>query len=60
MSKGLTIFAMVVAVLIIVLFSLDLAIKFPFRRANWMLDTAFIISAVGLGFISWTTFKELK
>lgn len=60
MPKGLTIFAMVIAVLVIVLFSLDLAIQIPFRRANWLLDTAFVVSAIGLGFISWTTFKELK
>lgn len=60
MAKGLTIFAMVIAVLILVLFSLDLAIKIPFRRASVLLDVIFAISAAGLGYISWSTFKELK
>ena len=60
MAKGLTIFAMVIAVLVLVLFSLDLAIGIPFRKASVLLDIVFAISAAGLGYISWSTFKELK
>lgn len=60
MAKGLTIFAMVIAVLVLVLFSLDLALGIPFRKANIFLDIIFAISAAGLGYISWATFKELK
>ncbi len=60
MTKGLTIFAMVIAVLVLVLFALDLAVGIPFRKANMMLDIVFTISALGLGYISWSTFNELK
>jgi hypothetical protein len=49
---------MVIAILILVLFLLDLAVKFPFQRINWMMDVTFVLCAVGLGYISWTTLRE--
>jgi hypothetical protein len=60
MAKGLTIMSLVVAILLFVLFGLDLIIGVPFRKASVLLDIAFVISALGLGIISWTTFRELK
>ena len=60
MAKGLTIASMVIAVLILVLFGLDLAASIPFRRASMMLDIVFVICALGLGYISWVTFKEVR
>ncbi len=60
MAKGLTIISMVIAVLVLVLFALDLAIKIPFDRVNMAMDIAFVISALGLGYISWSTYKEVK
>lgn len=60
MAKGLTIISMVIAVLVLVLFALDLAIKIPFDRVNMGMDIAFVISALGLGYISWSTYKEVK
>ena len=60
MAKGLTIISMVIAVLVLVLFSVDLAIKIPFRRANMVMDIVFVICALGLAYISWTTYKEVK
>jgi len=60
MSKILTIIGMVVAAFILILFALDLAIGFPFMRASFLLDVAFVISAALLGYLSWTTFRELE
>ncbi len=59
MPKALCIFGMTVAGLLLLLFGLDLAIGAPFNGANKMLtDIPMIIAAVGLGFISFTTFRE--
>ena len=58
MSKGLCIMGIVVAVLVLLVFGLDAAIGFPFRRGDWMLDLGFLASAAILGYISWTTLKE--
>jgi len=59
MAKGLTIMAMVVAVLVLLLFALDLAIRFPFRRADTMMDVIFAICALTLGYLSWSAFKDI-
>jgi hypothetical protein len=58
MSKGMTIAGMVVSVLIFILFALDLVLKFPFRQASLAMDIAFVICALGLGFLSWSTWRE--
>ena len=60
MAKGLTIMSMVIAVLILLVFALDLATQIPFRRANWVMDLVFVICAIGLGYISWVTYQEVK
>jgi hypothetical protein len=59
MPKALCIFGMVVAVLMLLIFGLDIAIGVPFRGAQpWMMDLPLILCAAGLGYISWTTFRE--
>jgi hypothetical protein len=60
MPKALTISGMVIAVLILLLFTLDLAAKMPFQRANLMMDIVFLVSGAILGYLSWTSFRELK
>ncbi|MCA9265725.1 MAG: hypothetical protein KDA60_17810 [Planctomycetales bacterium] len=60
MAKGLTIASIVVALLIFLLFALDLATGFPFRRASKAMDIAFIFCALGLGYISWTAFRDIR
>ncbi|MCA9189338.1 MAG: hypothetical protein R3E01_34700 [Pirellulaceae bacterium] len=60
MAKGLTITAMIIAVLILVLFAMDLIISFPFQKAKPMMDIAFVVCALGLGYISWLTLKEVR
>ena len=58
MPKALCLTGMVIAVLVLVLFLLDLAVAIPFSRANLVMDIAMLVSALMLGFISWTTFRE--
>ncbi len=60
MAKGLTIMSLVIAALILLLFALDLVLAVPFRGASKMLDIVFVICALGLGYISWSTFKEIR
>jgi len=49
---------MVIAILILVLFLLDLAVKFPFNRINAVMDITFVLCAVALGYVSWSTLRE--
>jgi hypothetical protein len=63
MPKVLCISGLSVAAVMFVLFSWDL-ISFvapawaPFKGASKLMDMAFVISAVGLAYISWMTWKE--
>ncbi len=58
MPKVLCMTGMVIAILILVLFSLDLAVKFPFQRISTLMDVMFVLCASGLGYISWATLRE--
>lgn len=60
MAKGLTIMAVVIAILLLIVFGLDLAIGVPFRKASVLMDIGFIVCALGLGLLSWSAFRELK
>ena len=59
MGKGMTIAGMVVAAVIFILFAIDLAVGFPFQKASKGMDVSFIICAIGLGILSWTTMRDL-
>jgi threonine/homoserine/homoserine lactone efflux protein len=58
MPKALCITGMVVAILVLILFLVDLAIGVPFKRASTTLDVVFMISAMVLAYMSWSTLKE--
>ena len=58
MPKALCMSGMVVAILIAILFLLDLAIKFPFERVSILMDASLLICAAILGLISWFTLRE--
>jgi hypothetical protein len=60
MPKALCLVGTVVAVLLLLMFGLDLAVQFPFRRASMVMDIGGLVSAVVLGYVSWTTLKEQK
>jgi hypothetical protein len=58
MAKGMTIAGLVIAVLIFILFGMDLVLKIPFKRASLPMDVAFVICAAGLAFLSWSTLRD--
>ena len=58
MPKVLCLTGMVIAILILVLFLLDLAVAFPFSRISMFMDITFVVCAVGLGYVSWSTLRE--
>jgi hypothetical protein len=51
---------MVVAALILVLFVLDLAIGFPFKKASMLMDVGFVICALALAYLSWSSWRDVK
>lgn len=58
MPKALSISGIVVAVVLLLLFGLDLAIQFPFSRKSPAIDIGFVIAASILAYLSWSTFRE--
>jgi hypothetical protein len=60
MPKALCIVGIVVAVLLLLLFGLDLAIGFPFGRQSIIMSVGFVLSSLVLASLSWLTFKEQK
>ena len=61
MPKVLCISGLSIAAVLFVLFTWDLASPLwlaPFKKASRLMDIAFILSAAGLGYISWITWKE--
>ena len=60
MSKAMTIFGMVVAGLLALVFALDMALGIPFEGASWGMDIGALTSALILGYISYSTFREQR
>jgi hypothetical protein len=60
MSKALCLVGTVVTVLLLLVFGLDLALGFPFRRVSPTMDIGLLLCSVALGYASWTTLKEQK
>ena len=60
MSKVLCYSGIATAVMLMILFSMDLALGVPFKKADTLMDIIFLVSSMGLGFISWLTLRELK
>ena len=58
MPKALCMSGLVVAGLVIILFTADLAVGVPFKRASVMMDVSLLCSAALLGVISWFTLRE--
>jgi len=49
---------MVVAALVLAVFGLDLATGIPLHQASMLMDGAFIVFALILGYLGWTTYRE--
>jgi hypothetical protein len=60
MPKALTIGGMVVSAVLLLLFGLDLAIEIPFQRISPLMDIGVVICALMLGYMSWTTLREIR
>ena len=58
MPKALCFAGMAVSALVLILFTLDLAVGIPLGRANIVMDIVFILCALGLGYSSWSTLQE--
>lgn len=58
MAKALTIFGMVVAGLVALVFIADLAVGVPFQGASTTMDIGAIIGAGVLGYLAWDAFRE--
>ncbi|MBN1393751.1 MAG: hypothetical protein JW959_01785 [Pirellulales bacterium] len=60
MPKALCIVGTVVAVLLLLVFGLDLVVGIPFHRTSMVMDVGCVICSLALGYISWATLKEQK
>jgi hypothetical protein len=60
MPRALTFFGLVVAGLIALAFGFDLALQFPFSGASRTMDICFVITALILAYLSWTTLREQR
>ena len=58
MPKMLTICGMIISVLVLLIFGLDLAIGQPFQKISMVMDVGFVVAAILLAYMSWTTFRE--
>ncbi|MBN2579279.1 MAG: hypothetical protein JXB10_09835 [Pirellulales bacterium] len=59
MQKALCIFGMVVAVLILLIFGLDLITDYPFHGSlKWTMDLPMVICALLIGYLGWSTLRE--
>ena len=60
MPKAFCITGAVVAILLLLVFGIDLGTGFPFDRESWLLDLAMVLCSGMLGYLSWSTFRTLK
>ena len=59
MPKALTITGMIISGLLLLVFGLDLAIEYPFGRTSMLMSISFVIFSLVLGYLSWSTWREL-
>ena len=59
MPKTLCITGMVVAILLLLVFGADLAMGFPFLRESLAMDIGLAACSVMLGYLSWSTLRQL-
>jgi hypothetical protein len=60
MAKAMSIAGMVIAGLILVAFTADLALGIPFGGVQMITDLGFIVGAGMLGYLSWNAFRDSK
>jgi hypothetical protein len=67
MPKALCLTGLVIAILVFLIFFLDLLFGMfgllniaPFKMSSVRMDIIFILCSIGLGYLSWSSFRELK
>ncbi len=60
MAKAMSIAGMIVAGLLALVFTADLAVAIPFSRVGPLTDVGFMVSALILGYLSWNAFRDSK
>lgn len=67
MPKALCLTGLVIAILVFLIFFFDLLFGMlgmpsiaPFKMSSVTMDIIFILCSAGLGYLSWTSFRELK
>jgi hypothetical protein len=58
MPKALSIMGMLVAILVLLVFALDLALGIPFGGASTAMDIGMVLGGAILGYLSWAAFRE--
>jgi hypothetical protein len=58
MLKVLCVVGAIVAILLLIVFGLDLVSGFPFDRVSSVMDVGFLFCSLVLGYVSWTTLME--
>ena len=58
MQKALCMVGMAVAIILVILFLLDMIAGIPFRQASFLMDALMLVCAAGLAYVSWSTFQE--
>jgi hypothetical protein len=60
MPKAFAILGLIVGLCLSLVFGLDLGTGFPFHKASTVMDVGFVICALALSFMSWTTLREQR
>lgn len=60
MAKGLSMSALIVAILIVLVFGIDLATSIPFKTPDTTMEIGFVIGGILLAVMSWFTYREQK
>jgi hypothetical protein len=60
MPKAFAMIALIVGLCLLLIFGLDLGIGFPFNKVSTTMDIGFVICALALAFMGWTTFREQR
>jgi hypothetical protein len=60
MPKAFCITGAVVAILLLLVFGIDLGLGFPFERQSMLIDIGMVLCSGMLGYISWATYRTLK
>jgi len=60
MFKAMTIAGLAVSGLVGLIFTLDWIVGIPFSTADWRMNLGALIAAVILGYLSWSSMRELR